>query len=47
MARWRERGLMRTDRAALTKAGLLLLDRFVVEAFEDIQNTFFVKNLSE
>jgi oxygen-independent coproporphyrinogen-3 oxidase len=37
MARWRERGLMRPDGAALTRAGLLLLDRFVVEAFEEIE----------
>jgi oxygen-independent coproporphyrinogen-3 oxidase len=37
MARWRERRLMRTDRTALTKAGLLLLDRFVVEAFEELE----------
>jgi oxygen-independent coproporphyrinogen-3 oxidase len=37
MARWRERGLMQTDRAALTTAGLLLLDRFVVEAFEEME----------
>jgi oxygen-independent coproporphyrinogen-3 oxidase len=36
MARWKERGLMRPDGAALTKAGLLLLDRFVVEAFEEM-----------
>jgi oxygen-independent coproporphyrinogen-3 oxidase len=37
MARWREQGLMRTDRAALTRAGLLLLDRFAVEAFEEME----------
>jgi oxygen-independent coproporphyrinogen-3 oxidase len=37
MARWRERGLMRPDRAALTRAGLLLLDRFVVEACEELE----------
>jgi oxygen-independent coproporphyrinogen-3 oxidase len=35
MARWRARGLMRTDRAALTREGLLFLDRFVVDAFEE------------
>jgi oxygen-independent coproporphyrinogen-3 oxidase len=37
MARWRERGLMPADRTALTKAGLLLLDRFVVEAFDELE----------
>jgi oxygen-independent coproporphyrinogen-3 oxidase len=35
-SRWRERGLMRPDRAALTREGLLFLDPFVVDAFEEI-----------
>jgi oxygen-independent coproporphyrinogen-3 oxidase len=40
MARWRERGLMRPDRATLTRAGLLLLDRFVIEAFEEMESIY-------
>jgi oxygen-independent coproporphyrinogen-3 oxidase len=37
MARWRGRGLMRQDKAALNKPGLLFLDRFVIEAFEELE----------
>jgi oxygen-independent coproporphyrinogen-3 oxidase len=36
MARWRERGLMRTGRAALNKRGLLFLDPFVLDAFGEL-----------
>jgi oxygen-independent coproporphyrinogen-3 oxidase len=36
MARWKNRGLMQQDGAALNRAGLLFLDRFVVEAFEEL-----------
>jgi oxygen-independent coproporphyrinogen-3 oxidase len=37
IARWRERGLMRPDRMALTKEGLLFLNPFVTEAFEELE----------
>jgi oxygen-independent coproporphyrinogen-3 oxidase len=36
-ARWRERGLLQPEKPALTKAGLLLLDRFLVECFAELE----------
>jgi oxygen-independent coproporphyrinogen-3 oxidase len=36
LARWKERGLMRQDGTALNKAGLLFLDPFIAEAFEEL-----------
>ena len=33
---WRDRGLLRQDKAALTKEGLLFLDRFLIEAFGEL-----------
>ena len=39
---WREKGLMRKDKCALTKDGLLLLNRFLIEAYEEVDG----KNLS-
>jgi oxygen-independent coproporphyrinogen-3 oxidase len=35
-ARWRARGLMREDKAALTRDGLLWLNRFLAELFEEL-----------
>ena len=37
IAAWRGRGLFREGRCALTKSGLLLLNRFLVEAFEELE----------
>jgi oxygen-independent coproporphyrinogen-3 oxidase len=36
LAAWRNRGLLRRDRAALTKEGLLLLDAFLMDAFGEM-----------
>jgi oxygen-independent coproporphyrinogen-3 oxidase len=36
IAAWRSRGLFQKDKCALTKPGLLLLNRFLVEAFEEV-----------
>jgi oxygen-independent coproporphyrinogen-3 oxidase len=36
---WENRGLLRQDKTALNKEGLLLLDRFLVEAFRELQIT--------
>ncbi|MDR0383328.1 MAG: hypothetical protein LBH50_05020, partial [Spirochaetaceae bacterium] len=36
-ARWRDLGLMRPDRTALNKQGLLFLNRFTAEAFEELE----------
>lgn len=33
---WRERGLLREDRAALTKEGLLFLNAFLLDAFQEM-----------
>ena len=33
---WRSRGLFRNDKCALTKSGMLLLNRFLVEAFNEL-----------
>ncbi|MDR1862523.1 MAG: coproporphyrinogen III oxidase family protein [Treponema sp.] len=38
IARWRERGLMRPDKAALNKEGLLFLDPFIMEAFGELES---------
>jgi oxygen-independent coproporphyrinogen-3 oxidase len=37
---WRKRGLLRRDKNAMTGAGLLLLDRFLVEAFEELDAAY-------
>jgi oxygen-independent coproporphyrinogen-3 oxidase len=37
LAAWRNRGLLRQDRGALTKEGLLLLDPFLVDAFTELE----------
>jgi oxygen-independent coproporphyrinogen-3 oxidase len=34
---WRGRGLLRSDKAALTREGLLLLDPFLIEAFRELE----------
>jgi oxygen-independent coproporphyrinogen-3 oxidase len=34
--RWRERGLLQAEKAALTREGLLLLNPFLIEAFEEL-----------
>jgi oxygen-independent coproporphyrinogen-3 oxidase len=39
---WRSRGLLRQDKAALTKEGLRFLDRFLVEAFGEMERCFVV-----
>jgi oxygen-independent coproporphyrinogen-3 oxidase len=36
IAAWRSRGLFRKDKCALTKSGMLLLNRFLVEAFGEL-----------
>ena len=36
IAAWRGRGLFQKDKYALTKAGMLLLNRFLVEAFDEL-----------
>ena len=35
---WYNRGLIQNDKCALNKEGLLLLDRFLIEAFEELDN---------
>ena len=35
---WRGRDLFRGDKCALTKEGILLLNRFLIEAFEELDN---------
>jgi len=37
IAAWRSRGFFRKDKCALTKSGLVLLNRFLVEAFEELE----------
>jgi len=37
---WRGRGLLRGDKCALTKEGLLFLNRFLVDAFEELDLPF-------
>jgi len=39
IAAWRSRGLFRKDKYALTKSGLLFLNRFLIEAFEEVSVT--------
>ena len=36
---WRERGLLRKDKAALTKEGLLFLDPFLLDAFQELDSS--------
>jgi oxygen-independent coproporphyrinogen-3 oxidase len=38
LKRWRERGLVRQDKTALTKEGLLFLDRFLLECFKELED---------
>jgi oxygen-independent coproporphyrinogen-3 oxidase len=38
LARWRGMGLLQTDRIALSKGGLLLLDPFLIDAFGEVEN---------
>jgi oxygen-independent coproporphyrinogen-3 oxidase len=40
MSAWRNRGLLREKKCALTKDGLLFLDRFLIEAFEELDLSF-------
>ncbi|GHU80742.1 coproporphyrinogen III oxidase [Spirochaetia bacterium] len=40
MDKWRTRGLLQPDKTALTKAGLLFLNRFLLEAFEELDRTY-------
>jgi oxygen-independent coproporphyrinogen-3 oxidase len=35
--RWRENGLFQPDRCALTREGLLFLNRFILDAFDEIE----------
>ena len=35
---WRERGLLQKDKCALTKEGLLLLNRFLMEVFDELES---------
>jgi oxygen-independent coproporphyrinogen-3 oxidase len=37
LAKWRGRGLLQTDKTALTKEGLLLLDPFLIDAFREAE----------
>lgn len=37
LRRWRERGLVRRDKTALTREGLLFLDPFLVECFREME----------
>ena len=39
IAAWRSRGLFRKDKCALTKSGMLLLNRFLVDAFDEVTFT--------
>jgi len=40
LSEWRNRGLLREDKDALTKEGLLFLNRFLLEAFEELDLSF-------
>jgi oxygen-independent coproporphyrinogen-3 oxidase len=40
LARWRERGLAEPDRPALTRAGLLRLNAFLVECLEELDGSY-------
>jgi oxygen-independent coproporphyrinogen-3 oxidase len=42
LGRWRERGLLRPDRAALTRDGLLLLNPFLLDVFEELSSPSFL-----
>ena len=37
---WRGRGLLQSDKNALTKEGLLFLNRFLIDAFEELDSKF-------
>jgi oxygen-independent coproporphyrinogen-3 oxidase len=39
LARWRDRGLVRPDKTALTREGLLFLDPFLADCFEELEHT--------
>ena len=41
---WRDKGLFQEDKIALTKAGLLLLNTFLVEAFQELDETLVVSS---
>jgi oxygen-independent coproporphyrinogen-3 oxidase len=43
---WRERGLMTPEKTALSRQGLLFLDPFLVNCFEELGNTVFAGPLS-
>jgi oxygen-independent coproporphyrinogen-3 oxidase len=38
LARWRHRGLLRPDKIALTREGLLFLDPFLTDCFEELEH---------
>ena len=38
LAKWRGRGLLQADKIALTKEGLLLLDPFLIDAFDEVES---------
>jgi len=40
LSEWRNRGLLRRDKCALTKEGLLFLNRFLLEAFEELDLSY-------
>ena len=40
LARWRSRSLAAADKTALTRKGLLFLNPFLIEAFEELDETF-------
>jgi len=40
LGEWRSRGLLRRDKCALTKKGLLFLNRFLLEAFEELDLSY-------
>ena len=41
LAAWQERGLLRKDKTALTREGLLLLDPFLLDAFKELDVSCF------
>jgi hypothetical protein len=38
LKRWRERGMVRRDKVALSKGGLLFLDPFLVDCFMELED---------
>ena len=38
MKAWRDRGFLQRDKCALSKEGLLLLNRFLIEVFEELDS---------